>query len=133
MLVLAAPVPRCHPRGPGLGTPRIYVFTGMLKAIHNDNELAGVIGHEIAHAILNHSAETLSLSGFFNIFSLALVTMIWAVIPSDILLLIFPDLIIRSMTHNLITQTFLQLSHLILSFIYLIILLIKYYIYLFLR
>ena len=62
---------------------KIYVFTGMLKAIHNDNELAGVIGHEIAHAILNHSAETLSLSGFFNIFSLALVTMIWTVIPSD--------------------------------------------------
>ena len=32
---------------------------------------------------MNHSAEMLSLSGFFNIFSLAILTLIWAVIPTD--------------------------------------------------
>ena len=62
---------------------KIYVFTGMLNTVQNDNELAGILGHEIAHAILNHSAEMLSMSGFFNIFSLGFLTMIWAIVPSD--------------------------------------------------
>ena len=68
-----------------LANGKVYVFTGMLKAINNDNELAGVLGHEIAHAIMNHSAEMMSLSGFFNVFSLAVLTLIWTVVPSDML------------------------------------------------
>ena len=66
-----------------LANGQMYVYTGMLKNVANDNELAGVIGHEMAHAILNHSAEHLSRSGFFNIFSIAVLAALWAFVPSD--------------------------------------------------
>lgn len=35
----------------------IYVYTGLIKMLDNDASLAGVIGHEIAHAELRHSAS----------------------------------------------------------------------------
>ncbi|MDZ4744751.1 MAG: M48 family metallopeptidase [bacterium] len=38
----------------------IYVYTGLLKAIDNEATLAGVIGHEIAHAEARHSTERMS-------------------------------------------------------------------------
>ena len=66
-----------HPNG------QIFVFTGMLNQISNDHELAGVIGHEMAHAILNHSGEKLSHKSFLNIFGLIVVTTIWALIPVE--------------------------------------------------
>jgi len=67
-----------------LANGQIFVFTGILNEMENENELAGVLGHEIAHAIMGHSAELLSLAGFFNVFSLAILTTLWAVIPTDI-------------------------------------------------
>ena len=67
----------------------IFVMDGMLKSVANDDELAGVLGHEIAHAILNHPAEQLSFSGFANIFNLVVVTLLWTVVPSDGLAIIF--------------------------------------------
>jgi len=85
-----------------LANGQVYVHTGILNAMHNDNELAGVLGHEIAHAILNHSAEMLSMSGFFNVFSLVVLTLTWAFIPTDgtafvvsLLQNMFEDLIIN--------------------------------------
>lgn len=66
-----------------LANGQIYVYTGMLNAVANEHELAGILGHEISHAILNHSAEMLSLSGFFNIYSSAIVALLWAFIPTD--------------------------------------------------
>ena len=38
----------------GLQHGQIFVFTGLLKVISNDHELATVLGHEIAHAILQN-------------------------------------------------------------------------------
>ncbi len=38
----------------------IYVYTGLLKALDNEATLAGVIGHEIAHAEGRHSTERMS-------------------------------------------------------------------------
>jgi len=35
----------------------IYVYTGLIKMLDNEASLAGVIGHEIAHAELRHSAN----------------------------------------------------------------------------
>jgi predicted Zn-dependent protease len=32
----------------------VFVFSGLLARIHNDDELAGVLGHEIAHAHAHH-------------------------------------------------------------------------------
>ncbi|TGE08658.1 M48 family metalloprotease [Hymenobacter fodinae] len=37
----------------------IYVFTGLIKFLDNENQLAGVLGHEIAHADRRHSTQML--------------------------------------------------------------------------
>jgi len=36
---------------------KIFVFTGILKYIKNNHELAAVMGHEIGHALARHGAE----------------------------------------------------------------------------
>ncbi len=37
----------------------IYVYTGLIKYLDNVDDLAGVLGHEIAHADLRHSSRNL--------------------------------------------------------------------------
>ena len=44
----------CMPGG------KIAVYTGLLKVTQNDNALAAVMGHEIAHAVAKHSVERAS-------------------------------------------------------------------------
>ncbi|MBI3317419.1 MAG: M48 family metalloprotease [Candidatus Omnitrophica bacterium] len=39
---------------------KIYVHTGLLQFADNESEIAGVIGHEIAHAYLRHPAKGIS-------------------------------------------------------------------------
>lgn len=39
------------------GDKEIYVYTGLLKFVNNDAELAGVISHEIGHIVNNHVAK----------------------------------------------------------------------------
>lgn len=39
---------------------KIAVYTKMLEAFPSDNELSAIMGHEIAHAVLRHSAENAS-------------------------------------------------------------------------
>lgn len=39
---------------------KIVVYSGILALANNDNELAVVIGHEIAHAVLKHGNERMS-------------------------------------------------------------------------
>ena len=38
----------------------IYVYTGLIKYLDSENQLAGVIGHEIAHAALRHSTRQMT-------------------------------------------------------------------------
>ena len=38
----------------------IYVFTGLIKYLDSEDELAGVLGHEIAHADRRHSTSQLT-------------------------------------------------------------------------
>jgi len=38
----------------------IYVYTGLIKFLDSEDELAGVMGHEIAHADLRHSTDQLT-------------------------------------------------------------------------
>ena len=40
----------------------IFVYEGLLKFVKNDDELAAVLGHEIAHVILRHGAEKISFA-----------------------------------------------------------------------
>jgi predicted Zn-dependent protease len=38
----------------------IYVYTGLIKYLYKEDELAGVMGHEIAHADLRHTSRQLT-------------------------------------------------------------------------
>ena len=38
----------------------IYVYTGLIKYLDSENQLAGVLGHEIAHADLRHSTRQMT-------------------------------------------------------------------------
>lgn len=38
----------------------IYVYTGLIKYLDSEDQLAGVMGHEIAHADLRHSTDQLT-------------------------------------------------------------------------
>jgi predicted Zn-dependent protease len=38
----------------------IYVYTGLIKFLDSEDELAGVMGHEIAHAALRHSTRQMT-------------------------------------------------------------------------
>lgn len=62
---------------------KVFVFTGMLRAVADVDQLMIVLGHEMAHAILEHSAEQASLSHVVDLLSLILVTAIWALCPRD--------------------------------------------------
>jgi beta-barrel assembly-enhancing protease len=44
----------CTPGG------KIYVYTGIIKYLDSEDDLAGVMGHEIAHADKRHSTETMT-------------------------------------------------------------------------
>jgi predicted Zn-dependent protease len=40
----------------------IYVYTGLIKFLESEDQLAGVLGHEIAHADLRHSTSQMTKS-----------------------------------------------------------------------
>ena len=40
----------------------MYVYSGLIKHLEHEDELVGVMGHEIAHADLRHSTEQLTLA-----------------------------------------------------------------------
>jgi len=41
---------------------KVFVYTGILKYATDDAELATVMGHEVAHALLRHGAERMSMA-----------------------------------------------------------------------
>jgi len=43
---------------------KVFVYTGLFKYIENEDELAVVMGHEIAHALARHGAERKTSSKF---------------------------------------------------------------------
>jgi predicted Zn-dependent protease len=45
---------------------KVVVYTGILKAIKNEAQLATVVSHEIAHALARHGAERMSHSMMLN-------------------------------------------------------------------
>jgi len=51
----------CMPGG------KIAVYTGILKVTKNEDGLANVMGHEIAHAVAKHSVERASAAAVLNV------------------------------------------------------------------
>jgi len=46
-------------------TGQIFVFKGMLNLIENLDQLAVVLGHEIAHVVLNHGVRIIQISSIY--------------------------------------------------------------------
>ncbi|MBN3318053.1 OMA1 Metalloendopeptidase, partial [Atractosteus spatula] len=62
---------------------RVFIFTGMLEAVADIHQLTFILGHEMAHAMIGHSAEQASMSHIVDFFSVILLTAIWAICPRD--------------------------------------------------
>lgn len=60
----------------------VFLFTGLFQFVHNEDDLAAVVGHEVAHNVARHAAEKLSGSAVTNL--LAIMTLF--VDPSGVLL-----------------------------------------------
>ncbi|XP_075688814.1 metalloendopeptidase OMA1, mitochondrial isoform X2 [Rhinoderma darwinii] len=67
---------------------QVFMFTGMLNAVADINQLSFILGHELAHAILEHTAEKASVSHFLDFLFLISLTMIWAICPMDSLAIV---------------------------------------------
>ncbi|KDO24922.1 hypothetical protein SPRG_09566, partial [Saprolegnia parasitica CBS 223.65] len=67
-VVIESPEPNafCLPGG------KICVYTGLFKLLRNQDSLAAVLSHEVAHALARHSAEQLSVGNLFSLFLLFL-------------------------------------------------------------
>ncbi|MCI5968044.1 M48 family metallopeptidase [Helicobacter sp.] len=46
---------------------KVFVYTGLLELVSNDDELAVILSHEIAHTILRHGAERMSMQNIRQI------------------------------------------------------------------
>ncbi|KAK2150884.1 hypothetical protein LSH36_384g05020 [Paralvinella palmiformis] len=66
-----------------LPTGQIFVFKGMLNLIENLDQLAVVLGHEIAHVVLNHGAEKVSFISVIDIAVIIGMAAFWFVMPTD--------------------------------------------------
>ncbi|NXK17905.1 OMA1 Metalloendopeptidase, partial [Arenaria interpres] len=62
---------------------QVFVFTGLLNAVSDIHQLSFILGHEIAHAVLEHAVKKASLVHFLDFLSLIFLTMIWAICPRD--------------------------------------------------
>ncbi|GGD61408.1 hypothetical protein GCM10011514_26820 [Emticicia aquatilis] len=45
---------------------QIFITVGLLKRLKSEDQLAGVLGHEVGHVIHRHSAQQMAKSDFYN-------------------------------------------------------------------
>ncbi|KAG2217495.1 hypothetical protein INT45_012613 [Circinella minor] len=61
---------------------KVFVFTGILPIVKNEDGMAAVLGHEIAHQLARHSAEKLSFAKVILAFQITL--MLFGIDPTYI-------------------------------------------------
>jgi len=66
-----------HPSG------NIFVYKGMLDFCENDDQQAMVLGHEVAHSVIGHSAEKLTRASVMQLVLLLPLALLWAALPND--------------------------------------------------
>lgn len=88
-----------------LPTGHVFFTTQMMKLIENENQLAIVFAHEMAHAVCSHSIETLSKSQFLDYCIIFFMTAIWTIIPSDGIAIV-TQYFMEKMMHYVYTLTF---------------------------
>lgn len=64
-----------------LPSGHIFVFTGILKFVDNNDQLAAIIGHEISHVLLSHAAENISKTFVLNFIMLLPFLALCALLP----------------------------------------------------
>ncbi|GKT45136.1 mitochondrial metalloendopeptidase OMA1 [Colletotrichum spaethianum] len=65
---------------------KVFVYSGIFRVTRNEDGLAAVLGHEIAHDLAQHVGERMSSSIVTNIVLGSLVTLWWVVPPAIILM-----------------------------------------------
>ena len=68
-----------------LPTGDIIIYTGLINNCRNHDELGLIMGHEVAHIVLNHGCETLSRQGLISFLGAFVIATIWFLIPSDVI------------------------------------------------
>ncbi|XP_046383159.1 metalloendopeptidase OMA1, mitochondrial-like isoform X2 [Ischnura elegans] len=61
----------------------IFVFTGMLNVCTNDDQLACILAHEIAHVALSHMEENLSKTHLIQMMLFIPFLLIWTILPNE--------------------------------------------------
>lgn len=85
----------CLPSG------EIFVHSGLLEVCHNQDELALILSHEVAHVLMNHGGELLSKRGLLDFFQLFVVAALWFCIPSDLV-----SFFLHNSSHSLVNMLF---------------------------
>ena len=88
-----------------LPSGNIFIYRGMLELCKNDDQLAVIIGHEMAHSILGHVAEKLTMGTFVQIALLVPMALLWAFMPNGGIAVVF-DWFIDKVTDVLIHLPF---------------------------
>jgi len=63
---------------------KVVVYTGLFKIIKNDDQLATVLGHEIAHALLRHGTNRVKLSRLATLPQIIGKKVLGDVVPKDL-------------------------------------------------
>lgn len=85
-----------------LPTGEMFVFDGILQMANTQDQLAIILGHEMAHAVLEHGVEELSLANFVDVAVIFCLAALWCIIPADGIAVIthwFYNKVIKLLTH----------------------------------